>query len=84
MLTSSIWAQAPATWTTKASMTHERSGHTATTLGSGKALIVGGTDASGHPQSVAELYDPATGSFSILSSNLPTPVSGQTPSKFRR
>jgi hypothetical protein len=44
-------------------MTKARSSHTATLLLSGKVLVVGGYGVSG-PLANAEVYDPATGSFS--------------------
>jgi MBG domain/Kelch motif/Galactose oxidase, central domain len=45
-----------------------RSGHTSTVLANGKILIIGG-DASGS----AEIYDPATQTFSLVSGSLNTP-----------
>ncbi len=49
----------PATgkWNTTASLNTARSAHTATLLGDGKVLVVGGYDGIGHLRS-AELYDP--------------------------
>ena len=42
--------------------------HTATLLQDGTVLLVGGTDASGRPAGAAEIYDPATRSFSPVGS----------------
>jgi RHS repeat-associated protein len=49
-------------WTTTASMSKERNGHTATVLPNGKVLVVGGTDGS-TVFSSAELYDRTTGTW---------------------
>jgi len=45
------------------SMSAARSQHTSTLLNTGKVLIAGGTDANGVAQSTAELFDPASGTF---------------------
>src|SRR5919109_1574485 len=50
------------------SMRRARSGHTATALSDGKILIAGG-DATGS----AEVYDPATQAFSLVSGSMNTP-----------
>lgn len=42
---------------------NNRSGHTATTLNSGKVLIVGGTQSGLGTITASELFDPATGTF---------------------
>jgi len=54
------------TFTLTGSMKMARTGHTATLLGNGQVLIVGGEDQSHQFTllSTAELYDPASGSFS--------------------
>lgn len=62
-----LYDPATATFTITGSMSEPRGAHTATALKSGKVLVVGG--GSGHypSQTVyrsAELYDPATGTFS--------------------
>ncbi|MGO9453839.1 MAG: kelch repeat-containing protein [Candidatus Binataceae bacterium] len=49
-------------------MVTARWGHTATLLPNGKVLIVGGYDSSGHYLASAELYDPATQTFSATGS----------------
>jgi len=61
----------PATgqFTLTGSMMRSRTSHSATLLPNGKVLILGGvtdsiTDAAGRPSGTAELYDPATGTFS--------------------
>jgi hypothetical protein len=45
-------------------MTTERRAHTATILSDGRVLIVGGENAAGGYQNSAEIFDPATNSFS--------------------
>jgi N-acetylneuraminic acid mutarotase len=51
-------------WTATVDMHDPRSGHTATLLADGRALVVGGWNGEGPKASVsAELFDPATGSW---------------------
>ncbi|TLY37503.1 MAG: hypothetical protein E6K60_04490, partial [Nitrospirae bacterium] len=71
-------AQPPGTWSPKGNLSQARTGHTATVLANGKVLIVGGKDVNGQAMPTAELYDPATGLYSLVPTNLPVPVSGHT------
>src|SRR5439155_209924 len=71
-------AQPPGTWSPKGNLSQARTGHTATVLANGKVLIVGGKDVDGQAMPTAELYDPATGLYSLVPTNLPVPVSGHT------
>lgn len=50
-----------------------RAGHTATVLPDGTVLILGGLGANGQVVSMAELFDPATQQFSVLSDVLAIP-----------
>ncbi len=55
------------TFSSTGALTTARQAHTATLLGNGKVLVVGGVNAAGAPTGVlgsAELYDPAAGSWS--------------------
>ncbi len=54
----------PGIWIDTGSMEITRRSHTATLLPNGKVLIAGGFNATSKYLSSAELYDPATGSFS--------------------
>lgn len=61
-----LYDPATATFATTGAMAVPRSGHSATLLGNGKILIAGGYDFDGiatTPHDTAELYDPATGTF---------------------
>jgi hypothetical protein len=50
-------------WGSTGSMTIARSSYTATTLNNGKILVAGGRGTDGNAVTGAELYDPATGTF---------------------
>jgi len=60
------------------SMITARSFHTATRLANGKVLVAGGLDAGGAPLGSSELYDPATGTFSLIGSNMPNKAARHT------
>ena len=64
------------TWTATGDMTQVRTWHTATLLGDGRVLVVGGFGDEGSVRS-AELYDPTTGSWTLTGS-LSTPRGGFT------
>src|SRR5256885_13001208 len=51
-------------WTTTGSLGTARQAHTSTLLSTGKVLVVGGLNTSGAAINSAELYDPATGTWS--------------------
>src|ERR1035438_289779 len=57
-------AQTSGTWTTTGSLNTPRQGHTATLLAHNQVLVVGGTAAGGILNS-AELYNPATGRWTV-------------------
>src|SRR5881628_3326887 len=71
-------AQAPGTWAPMADLNQPRAEHTATLLANGTVLVAGGRDAAGQPLASAEIYDPATGAYTLLASPLPAPVWGHT------
>src|SRR6266480_1199372 len=71
-------AQAPGTWAPMADLNQARAEHTATLLANGTVLIAGGRDAADQPLASAEIYDPATGGYTLLASPLPAPVWGHT------
>jgi N-acetylneuraminic acid mutarotase len=59
------------TWTSTSSLNSERTGHTATMLANGKVIVAAGAYFSGsswHYLSSAELYDPATGTWTSTGS----------------
>ncbi len=59
---------APFTFDTTASLNTARNFHTATLLPNGKVLVAGGVDSSGNPSVSAELYDPASGTWTATGS----------------
>src|SRR3989441_1276949 len=69
-LASPASAQAPGTWAPIADLNQPRAEHTATLLASGTVLIAGGRDAADQPLASAEIYDPATRTFSPAPSAL--------------
>src|SRR5213596_2536902 len=77
-LASPASAQAPGTWAPMADLNQARAEHTATLLASGTVLIAGGRDAAYQPLASAEIYDPATGGYTLLASPLPAPIWGHT------
>ena len=56
------------TWSQTGSMSHPRYLHTATLLGDGRVLVVGGKAFSGKTLISAEVYDPATGKWTEVRS----------------
>src|SRR3989454_497337 len=67
------WPGAP-----RGGLTQPRGEHPATLPANGTVLIAGGGDAAGQPLASAEIYDPATGAYTLLASPLPAPVWGHT------
>ena len=67
-----LYDPATGTWTPTGSLTVGRYSHTATLLADGRVLVAGGFQQSSFhppsPVSAAELYDPATGTWSITGS----------------
>ncbi|XXX77968.1 kelch repeat-containing protein [Sorangium sp. So ce134] len=55
-------------WTTVASMSSKRTGHTATLLPNGKVLVTGGSSAALTGNSSAEAYDPGTNTWAAVES----------------
>ena len=68
-------AQLPS-FTATGSMQTARTGHTATLLGNGKVLVIGG--ANNGALASAEVFDPASGQFTTLTGHLMTPRSNHT------
>lgn len=61
------------TFTATGDLKRARHSHSATLLGNGKVLIAGGCGQDEEPEQSAELFDPATGAFTELASDLYTP-----------
>ena len=67
-------------WTPTGSLLALRYGHTATRLSNGNVLVVGGTDYQfmGYPVLDAELYNPATGTWTLTGSPIGPNPNGPT------
>jgi N-acetylneuraminic acid mutarotase len=66
--TAELYDPATDSWTPTGSLHEVRGGHTATLLTNGKILVAGGFSQSDHatgPMNRAELYDPATGTWTL-------------------
>ena len=70
------------TWTWAGSLLTARAGHTATVLGNGKVLVVGGRGTDGAILSSAELYDPTTNKWTALYPGYQVPVVYHTATLF--
>jgi hypothetical protein len=67
-ITAALYDPASGTWSTAAAMSTPRYYHTATLLADGRVLVTGGTSGEygGTTLSSAELYDPATGTWTAV------------------
>jgi len=61
-------AATPFTFGGTGNLNTARFNHTATLLPNGKVLVAGGVDSNGDPSASAELYDPASGTWSVTGS----------------
>jgi hypothetical protein len=70
LATAEIYSPDTGTFAATGSMVNARQNHTSTILATGKVLLVGGEGGpgGGTPVATAELYDPATGTFSVTGS----------------
>jgi hypothetical protein len=70
LATAEIYSPDTGTFAATGSMVNARQNHTSTLLANGKVLLVGGEGGpgGGTPVATAELYDPATGTFSVTGS----------------
>ena len=69
LFTAELYNPATGTFSNTGNLTHDRSDHTATLLGNGLVLLVGGIDYNGESINSAELYNPSTSTF-VATGNL--------------
>src|SRR6266568_4515031 len=62
------YGQSSNVWSTAGQMIQARTGAAAVLLADGKIFTTGGADSNGIPQASAEIFDPATGQFSLATS----------------
>lgn len=71
--TAQLYSPASGAFTSIGNMNSPRSGHTSTVLQDGRILIAGGAASQTEVLATAEIYDPATHTFSLLSGNAECP-----------
>jgi len=85
LATAELYDPATRTFTLTGSLNVPRWGHTATLLSDGKVLIAGGYNYQGSAHTnldTAEIYDPATGQFILLTSKMSSPRRQHTATAF--
>lgn len=68
-----LWDPLTGRWSVTGPLAEPRAGHRAVLLGNGRVLVTGGSDSSRASRTTAELYDPASGTWTPTTNGMSAP-----------